>query len=77
MKALHTIAWILLIVGGLNWGLAVFELDLVNWGFIPGGLLSIVYLLVGVAAIFELFTHKNYCKHCETKPAQSAPVSPM
>jgi uncharacterized membrane protein YuzA (DUF378 family) len=67
MKALHMIAWILLIVGGLNWGLEFFGVAVGN--YIPSGLASLIYILVGLSALFELFTHKSYCKHCETKPA--------
>jgi uncharacterized membrane protein YuzA (DUF378 family) len=67
MKALHTITWILLVVGGLNWGLEVLGWGLGNW--LPSGLMQLVYILVGVSALVELFTHKNNCKHCETKPA--------
>jgi uncharacterized membrane protein YuzA (DUF378 family) len=52
---------LLIIVGGLNWGLVgIFKFDLVAW--ICGGLefgqtnaaSRIVYILVGVAAVYEL-----------------------
>lgn len=54
MKALDTIALILLIVGGLNWLLVgLFEFDLVATIF--GGqeelLSKIVYVLVGLSAL--------------------------
>ncbi|HEY4515945.1 MAG TPA: DUF378 domain-containing protein [Candidatus Paceibacterota bacterium] len=68
-KGLHTITYILLIIGGLNWGL-----EFLGWGigsFLPSGLASLIYLLVGLSALYELFTHKNSCKHCEVKPMQS------
>jgi uncharacterized membrane protein YuzA (DUF378 family) len=67
MKALHMIAWILLIIGGLNWGLEFFGVGVGN--YIPEGLASLIYILVGISALFELFTHKKYCRNCETKPA--------
>lgn len=56
MKALDLIATILLIVGGLNWGLwGAFEFDLVATIF--GGntavLAKIVYSVVGLAAIYR------------------------
>ena len=61
---LDTIALILAIVGGLNWGLiGLFQFDLVAWIF--GGqdaLLSrVVYTLVGVAAVWciSLFFRRN------------------
>jgi hypothetical protein len=49
---------ILLVVGGLNWGLiSVFNFDLVATLFGAGSLLSrIVYGLVGISAIYYLFT---------------------
>ena len=61
---LDTIALILAIVGGLNWGLiGLFQFDLVAWIF--GGqdaLLSrVIYTLVGVAAVWciSLFFRSN------------------
>ncbi len=71
MKALHMITWILLVVGGLNWGLSVFGWDLYSWG-LPEGLLSLVYVLVGVSALVEIFTHKGRCKDCNVGGSASA-----
>ena len=73
MKALHTIAFILVIVGALNWGLVgAFDFNLVNtlFGSLPA-LEKIVYILVGVAAIYEVATHKKVCRTCDT-PSVSA-----
>jgi uncharacterized protein len=57
MKTLTWIALILLVVGGLNWGLVgLFEFDLVAAIFGEGsGLSRIVYTLVGLSAIYILF----------------------
>ena len=66
MKALHVVTFILLVVGGLNWGLVgAFDYDLVAslLGAWPS-LISIVYVLVGLSAIVELVTHKKDCKAC-------------
>ena len=60
MKTLNTLAAVLLIVGGLNWGLvALAEFDLVAW--ITGqefgetsALSRIVYGLVGLAAVYGI-----------------------
>jgi len=57
MKALNVITLVLLIVGGLNWGLVgLFQFDLVAALF--GGqdaLLSrIVYTLVGLSAVYQI-----------------------
>lgn len=64
------IGWILLIVGGLNWGLVgigmfaginlnVVNLIVGNWPAVE----AIVYLLVGVSAVLSLFGCP--CKTCK------------
>ncbi|MEG0833615.1 MAG: DUF378 domain-containing protein [Oscillospiraceae bacterium] len=55
---LKTICLILLIIGGLNWGLiGFFGFDLVAW--LCGGMATtfarIIYALVGVAAVVGIF----------------------
>ncbi len=66
MKALHYVAFTLLVVGGLNWGLwALFNLNLVNtvlgsWPMVE----KVVYILVGVSAVYIAATHMNDCKIC-------------
>lgn len=71
MKSIHIVAFILLIIGGLNWGaVAIF-----SWGIgdVLGDSVSrIVYILVGLAAVYELFTHKSSCKTCSVGKASSA-----
>ena len=56
MKALNIITLLLVIVGGLNWGLVgLFDFDLVATIFGAGSLLSrVVYILVGVSALWQL-----------------------
>lgn len=56
MKPLNLITLILVIVGGLNWGLVgLFNLDLVATLFGDGSMLSrIVYALVGLSAVWQL-----------------------
>jgi hypothetical protein len=61
MNKLSTIDWvalILVIVGGLNWGLVgAFGFDLVATIFGDmSGLSRIVYVLVGVSALYVAFT---------------------
>jgi len=55
MKALDIVAAILLVVGGLNWGLVgAFQFDLVATLFGEGALLArIVYILVGLSAVYQ------------------------
>lgn len=55
MKALNTLTLVLLIVGGLNWGLVgVANFDLVATLFGAGSVLAkVVYTLVGVSAVVQ------------------------
>jgi uncharacterized membrane protein YuzA (DUF378 family) len=72
MKVLHMIAFILLVIGGLNWGL-------VGLGWLVNGsdwnvvhmilgssktLEDIVYVLVGLSAIWICLGHRKDCKVC-------------
>lgn len=74
MKALHVIAWILLVVGGLNWLLVgLGDWNLVEMVFGAGSVLAkIVYVLVGLSALVEIFTHKKNCSCCnKSAPSQA------
>ena len=55
MKTFDVIAAVLLVVGGLNWGLwGAFKFDLVatTLGGIPA-LMNLVYILVGASAVYQ------------------------
>ncbi|MFU0504138.1 DUF378 domain-containing protein [Pseudaminobacter sp. NGMCC 1.201702] len=56
MRTINIVSLILLIVGGLNWGLVgLFDFDLVAAIFGRMTLLSrIVYILVGASAVWQL-----------------------
>jgi len=71
MKALHMATFILLVVGGLNWGLEVLGWGIGSWPFIPSALASVIYVLVALSAIYEIFTHKSNCKQCTTSSGPS------
>lgn len=60
--SIHKIAFVLLIIGGLNWGLEVLGYGLGN--YLPMGLMTIVYGLVALSALYELFSHKGMCRAC-------------
>jgi len=63
------LAYILLWVGGLNWGLVgLFNYNLVEalLGAWPM-LVTLVYVLVGVSAVYTAFTHMGDCKVCSSK----------
>jgi len=68
MKALHKIAFILVVVGGLNWGLVALGTYMgSNWNIVnlllgsAPTIENIVYLLVGLSALSFVFKHKNCC----------------
>jgi len=73
---LHMVTFILLAVGGLNWllvGLGGFlgsDWNVVHLilGSIPM-LELLVYVLVGLSAVYELFMHKKLCTMCSAKSA--------
>ncbi len=78
MRATHKIAFILLIIGGLNWGLVglgdwfggnwnVVNLLLGSWPWLE----ALVYVLVGVSALVLVFTHKKDCKTCASDAAMA------
>ncbi len=65
MKYLHMLAFILLVVGGLNWGLTALGWNVVNmilgsWPMLE----QAVYVLVGLSAVYIAVTHKTNCKEC-------------
>jgi uncharacterized protein len=75
MKALHMITWVLVVIGALNWGLVgVFHFNLVEAIFKTGTLTRVIYILVGLSAIWEIFTHWSHCKMCGTKPGMNQPA---
>ena len=71
MKSLHKVAWILIIVGALNWGLVGLGGFLGgNWNLVQMLLGSwpalewLVYVLVGASAVYEIVVHKKICREC-------------
>ena len=60
------IAFVLVIVGALNWGLVgAFDLNLVTMLLGEGTMgTKVVYILVGLAAVWEVITHKGRCANC-------------
>ena len=72
MKYVHMVAFILLVVGGLNWGLVglgwlmggadwnVVHMLLGAWPTVEG----LVYVLVGLSAVYLCIDHKKTCKMC-------------
>ncbi len=72
MKFFDVLAAVLLVVGGLNWGLwGLFEFDLVAAIF--GGstvlLSKIVYILVGAAAVYQAVSLPALQRRWHVRPA--------
>lgn len=51
-KVLNVIAMIFVFIGGLNWGLGVFNFNLVTALFGVGLFTKIIYALVGLSALY-------------------------
>ena len=66
MKAVHVISFVLVVVGAINWGLVgLFNFNLV--ALVLGSvtwLERLIYVLVGVAGVILMATHKSSCKEC-------------
>lgn len=74
MKTLDIIAALLLVVGGLNWGLVgLFKFDLVAgiFGGQSAALARIVYLAVGLAAVYQGTGWKSIQRRWAPAPARS------
>ncbi|PIR85496.1 DUF378 domain-containing protein [Candidatus Kaiserbacteria bacterium CG10_big_fil_rev_8_21_14_0_10_45_20] len=74
MKYLHIIAFIFLVVGGLNWGVfAIFNWEIGSlFGGMDAMISKVIYILVGLSAVYFAVTHKKACKDCVAKPAGPA-----
>ena len=61
---MHKLAFILLVIGGLNWGLTalVDGWDLAN--FVGSGIAMIIYVLVGISALYEIKKQKGVARSC-------------
>ena len=75
MKALHMISFILTVVGGLNWGLVGLGWVVGNgadWNVVhmvlgsSSTLEGIVYILVGLSAVWLVVEHKKACRYCSS-----------
>lgn len=64
MKALHMAAYLVLWIGGLNWGLVgLLNLNLVE-SLLGMDLAKWIYILVGLATVYIIVGHRNDCKVC-------------
>ena len=64
-KMIHMVAFSLLVVGGVNWLLTAFGYNVVDMVFGEMSTISkVIYVLIGLAAVYEVVTHKAGCRHC-------------
>ena len=65
MKNLDIIVAVLLVIGGLNWGLVgAFQFNLIDAIFGMASVVSrIIYVLVGLSAIYEIIFWKKIQRH--------------
>jgi uncharacterized membrane protein YuzA (DUF378 family) len=61
MKAFDVITMILLVIGGLNWGLVgIFDFNFVSWIFGQLSVITrIIYIVVAVCALYQLVLWKS------------------
>jgi len=72
---MHAVAFILTMVGGVNWLLVgLLEKDIFSLISLEGTIPRIVYLLVGLSALYLIFTHKKDCKMCDKGTSGAAPM---
>lgn len=70
MKVIHIVAWILIIIGALNWGLVGIGMFAgSNWNVVnlligswSPQLEWLIYILVGLSCVWELVMHRKTCK---------------
>ena len=55
MEKIDLVAAILVVIGGLNWGLVgLFNFNLVSFLLGTGVIARIIYILVGIAAVWQI-----------------------
>lgn len=67
MKWVHIVAYLLVFIGALNWGLVgLLKLNVVESVFGMGTLTNLVYDLVGLAGLYTVYSHLvlKDCKLC-------------
>jgi uncharacterized membrane protein YuzA (DUF378 family) len=69
MKYVDIVAWVLVVVGALNWGLiGFFDFNLVSFLFGGSIVETIVYDIVGISAVYHLIRCRKKCgSSCSSK----------
>lgn len=66
-RGLHMLTFALLVIGGLNWLLlAVFNWEVGQlFGGMGAAVSRVIYVLVGLSALYEIFSHGRRCRECK------------
>ena len=75
MKTINVIVAIVLIIGGLNWGLiGVFGWNFIGWVFgnDMGVFPRIIYVIVGACALWRLFVWPGMQRHAAGTPSMAS-----
>lgn len=67
---LHCTTLVILIIGGLNWVLFMFGWDIAQ--FVPAIVAQVIYILVGLSALYQIVTMSKGCKQCNPGAGMSA-----
>lgn len=71
---IHKTAYALVVVGAFNWGLVgLFNFNLVSALFGAWPMLEkLIYVLVGLSAVYEGMIHMSYCRDCSAEMRETA-----
>jgi len=65
MKKLHILAVILLVLGGINWGIyGLFDFNLIDYIFGRVWIDRVIYVLFGLSSLYLITFCKSIC-HCK------------
>ena len=65
MKKLHILAVILLVLGGINWGIyGLFDFNLIDYIFGRVWIDRVIYVLFGLSSLYLIAFCKSFC-HCK------------
>ena len=63
--SLHKITYLLLVLGGLNW-----LLEALGYGigqYMPESIAMLLYVIIGLSAVYSVLSHKKVCLECQGK----------
>ncbi len=61
---LHKVAFVLLAIGGVDLLLEGFGTGISHW--VSAGVTQVIYIIIGLAALIEIFGHKKNCRNCNS-----------